>query len=72
MTLRLFIHLDDADDEATSLEAHAVPARGDRIWVKTVDGTIITAVVANIEHQFDRSSGDVYGNQDVVLWCSTS
>ena len=67
MALRLFVHVDGRDEIAVSAEH--IPRAGETLWVKTMDGAGMYEV-ARVEHQFDRSSAETYGNHDVVLYCT--
>lgn len=68
MTLRLFLRMRGVD--VAAFAADHVPRVGETVWCKTprYEGSMI---VQRVEHQFDRSVPEKYGNQDVILYCES-
>lgn len=66
MALRLFVFV--GGDQVAAFEASCVPRVGEAIWCKTLDFEG-SAIVESVEHQFDKSRRDGYGNHDVCLYC---
>ena len=67
---KLILLIEVDGNQIASVEALSVPARGDRVWVATSDGKF-SAVVANIEHQWDMTRAETFGAHYVIVNCST-